>query len=342
MLIIQKAALSIDGDGLHYGALKLAQVRGGMLKARPQAFRRLVQPEQAAAIDKAIAAWNRGNKTSALLRLVHLGAPALGPASPSPGWLRHCELVKLAKAGFDPSQPRDDQGMWTSEGGGFTKPPVTVTPLGNAGASDADAGTIDDGVYHTTIGDDGKPVLPSAIPAQAEVPGEEEPTGEDGEEEEREEGIFGLTSAGERFVSAYNTLKQLDPDNAALQQKYLPADISSGAAADDLETAAGDAAKERALEFLLPGGQPIGQQGGGPDVREMVSASPDAETQAAFKYLTVGATEITPPAYNGKLMKLPGNAGIIGYRPVSSDNGPPTIDANIPGYLLFRIHYIEK
>jgi hypothetical protein len=234
MLTSQKAALTIDGDGLHYGTLKLAQVCGGMLKARPAAVSRLVRPEQAAAVSKAIAAWNRGEKTFALIKLVHLGAPELGPALPSPGWLRHCELLRMAKAGFDLSQPRDDQGMWTSEGGSAAKQPVTITSPGNTETSDTDVGTIDDGVYHTTLDADGKPVLPSATPVQAELPPEEEPG-----EEESEEGIFGLTPGMARFIGVQNTLRQLDPDSEFLKTKYSDEDLASGDAADDLEAKLG-------------------------------------------------------------------------------------------------------
>jgi hypothetical protein len=352
MLTIQKAALTIDADGLHYGSLKLAKSRGRVLSARPAATARLVRPEQAAAVDKAIADWNRGDQTSALIRLVHPGVPELGLAIPSPGWLRHCEVVRMAKAGFDPNQPRDEDGKWTDEGGSggdgsttaVASPPsaneaITITPTGTSDAGSGNNGSyINDGVYHTTIGPDGKPVLPAPTPAQADLPPEEESTGEDGKEEERED-IFGVTSEGERFVSAYNALKQLDPDNEALQVKYLPADISSGAAADDLEAGLSQAAEQRTISYLMPNGQRIGVAGKNSGIRERLGGM--AQAQADFDYLSVGATDITPPGFNGKRIALPGNIGTIGLRYKSTSDGSPALDVNVPGVLFGRIHYYD-
>ena len=46
----------------------------------------------------------------------------------------------LAKAGFDPDQPRDEHGMWTSDGGGVDE---TNDDASDSSSSDSDAGTSD-------------------------------------------------------------------------------------------------------------------------------------------------------------------------------------------------------
>ena len=113
MLIIRKSAFDIDDAGLRLGTVRLAKARHGVLQPYPAAFSRLPDAAQGT-VAKAIAAWNRNERASALIYLLHLGQPELAP---NKGWLRHRELVRMAKAGFDPSQPRDADGMWTSEGG---------------------------------------------------------------------------------------------------------------------------------------------------------------------------------------------------------------------------------
>jgi hypothetical protein len=111
MLIIRQSAFAIDDAGLRLGSVKLAKARQGVLQPYPAALNRLPAAAQGTVV-KAVAAWNRGDKATALIYLLHLGQPELAP---SKGWLRHQYLVRMAKAGFDPNEPRDAQGRWTSE-----------------------------------------------------------------------------------------------------------------------------------------------------------------------------------------------------------------------------------
>jgi hypothetical protein len=61
--------------------------------------------------------------------------------------------------------------------------------------------------------------------------------------------------------------------------------------------------------------------------------------QAAFNYLTIGARDVTPPGFNGKLMALPGYMGTIGLR-TSTKSGPPALDINLPTTGFFKVHYL--
>jgi hypothetical protein len=109
MLIIRKAALTIDEAGLMLRACPLAKRQGNRLQPNEAAMAILADPGQLATIKKAIKAWNRGEQTLALIALVHLGEPDIK--------IEAQVRAELAKAGFDPNEPRDDQGRWTSEGG---------------------------------------------------------------------------------------------------------------------------------------------------------------------------------------------------------------------------------
>lgn len=58
-----------------------------------------------------------------------------------------------------------------------------------------------------------------------------------------------------------------------------------------------------------------------------------------FQELTTGGRDITPPGYPGKLVELP-NGGRVGLRPVSSSaDKSPSIDVNIPGMPVKKIHF---
>jgi len=63
------------------------------------------------------------------------------------------------------------------------------------------------------------------------------------------------------------------------------------------------------------------------------------EAEDTFLRLAEGGVDITPPGHPGLLVALPGG-GVIGYRPTSI-SGPPTIDINIPGYILDKIKFVR-
>ena len=83
-------------------------------------------------------------------------------------------------------------------------------------------------------------------------------------------------------------------------------------------------------DILMPGGKPIGVRGKGPrasaEIRELPGG--DTEAERLLKELTVGGTDITPPRYKGKLIRLRGISETVGYRQASK-SGPPTIDVNV-------------
>jgi hypothetical protein len=70
----------------------------------------------------------------------------------------------------------------------------------------------------------------------------------------------------------------------------------------------------------MPGGKPIGVRATGPRASAKIRELPggDAEAERLFKELTVGATDVTPPRYKGKLVRLPGSSDTVGYTPPSS------------------------
>jgi hypothetical protein len=84
---------------------------------------------------------------------------------------------------------------------------------------------------------------------------------------------------------------------------------------------------ETPADVLKPDGRLVGQAGSGPKIRELPGGKPAAEE--LFDRLTKGGTNISPPGYPGKLVRLP-NGDTIGYRPTSK-SGPPTIDVDIAG-----------
>jgi hypothetical protein len=130
MLIVQKAALTIDETGLMLRACPFARWRGDVLQINEPAMAILARPAQAATIRKAIDAWNRGEQTLALIALVHLGEPAIKTEAQV--------RAELAKAGYDPSEPRDDHGRWTSENGddgSVNSPASPSVESGNAASS---------------------------------------------------------------------------------------------------------------------------------------------------------------------------------------------------------------
>ncbi len=89
------------------------------------------------------------------------------------------------------------------------------------------------------------------------------------------------------------------------------------------------------LDILAPGGQPIGNPGTSPGIRELPGGLPAA--QDLFGELSRGGTRIDKPGYPGTLVQLPNNGGTVGIRPVSGSGGP-AIDINIPGF-KGKIHF---
>lgn len=75
-------------------------------------------------------------------------------------------------------------------------------------------------------------------------------------------------------------------------------------------------------DILFPGGKPLGSKGKGRNCREVSGGMKKA--QEMFDELTMGALDVTPLGYPGKMMRLPGG-GTVGLRPTSK-TGPPTID----------------
>lgn len=94
-------------------------------------------------------------------------------------------------------------------------------------------------------------------------------------------------------------------------------------------------------EILAPGGQPIGTvfPGARPFVRTLPGGDPAA--RQFFRSLTEGrgGTDITPPGFNGQIIRLP-DGNTITYRPIST-SGPPAVDTNIPSLrqVIRRIHF---
>lgn len=95
---------------------------------------------------------------------------------------------------------------------------------------------------------------------------------------------------------------------------------------------------ETPADVLKPGGRLVGQAGSSDKVRELPGGQPAADE--LFDRLTKGGTDITPPRYPGKRVRLP-NGDVIGYRPKST-SGPPTIDVDVAGVGIDKIIFPEK
>jgi len=126
----------------------------------------------------------------------------------------------FAKAGFNPDQPRDDHGMWTSEGGdsGSGDEAADDDPSGDAGDNDgrtandndavASVPSTDGGAKAIQVADSG-PIMSDATPEQ--VAQEEYPKDEEGDP---------FDPAGPVRAASYNTARNKldanDPENTAL------------------------------------------------------------------------------------------------------------------------------
>jgi hypothetical protein len=142
---------------------------------------------------------------------------------------------------------------------------------------------------------------------------------------------------GEQWGRAYQTLKALDPNNPQLvyaaPQNWVPTNQNIA----DINAEIARVAVQRATNFVAPGGNLIGDQGGDVDVRILPGGAKAA--QQAFDYLSVGGTPYTGSySPSGQMFVLPGNTGLVGLR--NNDQGIPTVDVNVPStFGSVRIHY---
>jgi hypothetical protein len=110
-------------------------------------------------------------------------------------------------------------------------------------------------------------------------------------------------------------LRRLDPDNASLTYFANPRSPPSQAALARLDAAIEAAAIRRVTDKIMPGGRPIGRRGRGDDVRELPGGLETA--RSLFNYLRIGGQIMEKPDLDGTLVKLPGRAGYITFRPKS-------------------------
>jgi hypothetical protein len=95
-------------SGLTYGDIALVAKAGNRCQpCRPEidSLARAGLAVSPTGLQSVVNFLNRGNLGGAMIAALHLRLPDLE------------QLAQLAKAGFDPSQPRDGDGMWTSDGG---------------------------------------------------------------------------------------------------------------------------------------------------------------------------------------------------------------------------------
>ncbi len=91
-------------------------------------------------------------------------------------------------------------------------------------------------------------------------------------------------------------------------------------------------------DILVPGGQQVGVPGASSGIRRLNGGL--SEAQSMFDEISAGGQDITPPGYPGKLVELP-NGGRVGLRPVSSSaDASPSLDVNIPGIPVRKIHFV--
>jgi|GEM_PF-796481 HK97 family phage portal protein len=116
---------------------------------------------------------------------------------------------------------------------------------------------------------------------------------------------------------------------------------AAGAAESGFSLVEEDAAAftQKLVDILAPDGEPIGEAGYQPWIREL-SGGADAAEQM-FSDLTEGGALDTSSTYPGTSYIMP-DSSMIGYRAVS-DSGEPTIDINIQGYwdLFRKLKFLE-
>jgi len=90
-------------------------------------------------------------------------------------------------------------------------------------------------------------------------------------------------------------------------------------------------------DILTPGGQQVGRAGASGGIRRLNGGLTAAQTM--FDQLSAGGKDITPVGNPGKLIQLT-NGGRVGLRPISSStDGSPSLDINIPGIPVKKIHF---
>jgi len=89
-------------------------------------------------------------------------------------------------------------------------------------------------------------------------------------------------------------------------------------------------------DLLQPEGEPIGEPGSSPEIRELPGGGAAAE--GMFGKLTEGGKDVTPADHPGKLVRLP-DGSYIGLRP-QSQSGPPTVDVKVPGVGIKKVKFL--
>jgi len=91
-------------------------------------------------------------------------------------------------------------------------------------------------------------------------------------------------------------------------------------------------------DILVPGGVPIGTPNGKDETKRNLPGG-QAAADELFGKLSQGGTPANSPTYPGTAVTLPGG-GFVGSRPSSaSTSGVPSIDINIPGIDIGKIHF---
>ncbi len=137
------------------------------------------------------------------------------------------------------------------------------------------------------------------------------------------------------YIQAWRSLKEIDPQNRALLRLEPPGYVATEADIARIEGAAKEAAIARTCDFLRPNGQPIGRPGSSTRTRLMFGGLSAA--QRDYDYLSAGGT--AAPFDDGSMVRLPGEAGTVTLRPVTSTPGSPAIDVNVPGVVRRKLHY---
>ena len=228
---------------------------------------------------------------------------------------------------YDPSEPRDRRGRWHRNGTG----PSTLAP--ESGARTAGRG----GPGHDQPGDLTSlfNLLNPVGAAQAQETPPDEPTRRTADPDEPTDPQPGEVVRIQRFVQAWRSLKEIDPANRELQTLEPPGYVPSEADVARMEGAAREAAIQRVCNFVRPNGQPIGREGTSPDIRILPGGLVAA--QSDFDYLSVGGTQLPMP--NGSRILLPGGAGFVMLRPVTSTPKSPAVDINLLDAFRMKIHY---
>ena len=232
---------------------------------------------------------------------------------------------------FDPGQPRSPDGKWTAGGGGATSSPES-SPAAVAGKSRSQASASQHSPSPTELNRPGQAsgfmgLISTLNPIGTAWAQEDDP------KPELADPLAELRR--ERYVNARMALRAIDPSNRALETLSAPDYVSSEADIARLEGAAREAAIARTCDFLRPNGQPIGQRGTSSSIR--VLSGGRAAAQRDYDYLSVGGTAV--PFDNGLMVRLPGSAGTVTLRPVTSTPGSPAIDVTIPGIIFRKLHY---